>query len=246
MGRRENDLSGGACGCGLELSTGERVCSRYRPKEPSGEVEKNLRRWSDRWNVKVEKIDEQFGHMGKVPDVRLCWTEALGVTIIAEIKEIVSPYCMVSTKDGGLVVRRCSNSGKSGMKEIANPIRNKIRKAAPQLRAEAWEGLPTLMIVGHWRSVLDQFMDVEIPWAMKGGEHELHVNGSGWNMVLVGPETGGRQMWNEMNTSVSGIGRFVGPWCGKEFPEPMLRVFRHNNPGVRIPEGLPGLESFDS
>ena len=72
--------------------------------------------------------------------------------------------------------------------------------------------------------------------------HRIRIASDGVNFDLVGPETGGRKLWNSVNRSISGVGRIMAPGHGARHEVPILRVFPHNQPKVRIPRELPGVE----
>ena len=139
----------------------------------------------------------------------------------------------------------CGTGATTSLKQEAKRIRKKIDRAATQLQESAGEGYPTLLLVEYWTRVMDQFLDYEIVWAVKGGEHRIRITAGGVNFELVGPETGGRKLWDSVNRSISGVGRIMGSWHGVEHEVPMLRVFPHNQPKVGIPRELPGVEFVD-
>ena len=96
-----------------------------------------------------------------------------GTTLIAEIKEIVVPFCNFRSENGDISLFKCRENETTSLKQEANRVRKKIGRAAKQLQKPARDGYPTLVVVGYWTPVLDQFLDLEITWAMKGGEHRI-------------------------------------------------------------------------
>ena len=163
-----------------------------------GQVERSLKVWADKWNVHVEEIDTRDGHDGERPDVVLEWNHSEGPKLIAEIKEIVIPFCSFRSRDGEIAVTVCRENTTSSLKEEAKRVRKKIDRGAKQLQKASGEGYPTLLVVGYWTPVLDQFLDFEIVWAMRGGEHRIRVATHDMKFDLVGPETGGKKLWDDV------------------------------------------------
>lgn len=243
MMREQKDYSlGGKCTCGSMLSNEGMTRVIHWHGAYKEEVERGLGIWSKAWDVQIEKIDEHDGRSGRTPDVLLQWGHPQGTVVVAEIKEIVIPFCSFRSDDGQVTVEICRENVTTSLKQEAKRVRNKIGRAAKQLQVAAREGYPTLLVVGYWTPMLDQFLDFEIAWAMKGGEHRIRIATEGVSYDLVGPETGGRKLWGDVNRSISGVGRVMGPWHGLDHQVPKLRVFPHNQPKVQIPRGLPGVE----
>ena len=207
-----------------------------------GQVERDLGIWAKRWNVQVERVDLEDGRGGRKPDVLLTWNYPEGPKLIAEIKEIVVPFCSLRTEDGEMSLAMCRETKTTILKQEAKRVRNKINRAAAQLKPASGEGIPTLLVVGYWTPVLGQFLDFEIAWAVRGGEHRIRISAEGGSYDLVAPETGGRKAWGDVNRSISGVARIMGPWHGVDHRTPKLRVFPHNEPNVGVPRRLPRVE----
>ena len=56
----------------------------------------------------------------------------------------------------------CREAKTTILKQEAKRVRNKINRAAAQLKPASGEEIPTLLVVGYWTPVLDQFLDLEI------------------------------------------------------------------------------------
>ena len=237
---------GGSCTCGAMADRMGMTRAVHWHGQYKGQVERDLGIWAKRWNVQVENMDHEDGRGGRKPDVLLTWNNPEGPKLIAEIKEIVVPFCSFRSEDGEISLAMCRETETTSLKQEAKRVRNKINRAAGQLQPASGEGLPTLLVVGYWTPVLDQFLDFEITWAMRGGEHRIRISAEGVSYDLVAPETGGRKAWGDVNRSISGVARSMGPWHGVDHRIPKLRVFRHNEPNVTVPRGLAGVEYIDA
>ena len=244
-GERKAYGTGGSCTCGaMSDHVGMKRVMNWHGQY-KGEVERDLGIWAKTWDVQVASMDYENERGRRKPDVLLTWNRPDGPKLIAEIKEIVVPFCSFRSEDGEISLSMCRESETTSLKQEAKRVRNKINRAAKQLQPASGKGFPTLLVVGYWTPVLDQFLDFEIAWAMRGGEHRIRITGDEVSYDLVGPETGGRKAWGDVNRSISGVARVMGPWHGVDHQTPKLRVFPHNEPNVGVPRGLPGIEYVD-
>ena len=233
------NLSNCTCLARSEHTPGTRIEKRH--EEETGRVARHLRAWADEWNVQHVEVDEQHGKSGKTPDVRLTWQDGQRTTVIAEIKEIVRPYCAFVCKRDGVYFSLCREKGETAVQEHRKRVVNKLNKAGPQLRQEASRGIPTIMVVGHWTPVLDGGLDFDIIGAMMGGEYRIREDTEGQLHRLIVPGVTREKAWNETNRSISGVALVSGPWYGKQHDRPELYLYRHNNPRAGIPAELRGV-----
>ena len=124
-----------------------------------------LEKWARWHNVELVRIPEMEGI--RTPDYRAFFRD-MNVTCIIEVKEIAIEF-EVSLEEHGGVIRIPEEGEPGGRFKSADKVRQKIRKAGPQLKAYAKEGLPTLLLVGMWNRTLDELLTMDIPVAMNGG-----------------------------------------------------------------------------
>ena len=241
-GERKAYGTGGSCTCGAMSDHVGMTRVMHWHGQYKGEVERDLRIWAETWDVQVESMDYENERGLRKPDVLLTWDRPDAPKVIAEIKEIVVPFCSFRSDDGEISLSICREAETTSLKQEAKRVRNKINRAAKQLRPSSGRGFPTLLVVGYWTPVLDQFLDFEISWAMRGGEHCIRITADEVGYDLAGAETGGRKAWGDVIRSISGLARVMGPWHGVDHQTPRLRVFPHNEPNVPVPRGLPGIE----
>ena len=159
--------------------------------------------------------------------------------MVIEVKEIVAQF-QVDPKTGVMEVLEKElpgNSSPEGRFRSADPVRKKIRVADSQLKEYANAGYPTLLLVGMWNLVLDQTLEWDIPIAMNGGGPIFELEGTG--LQLVSTAKGGKQAADDINRSISGIGRLES---GETLDSPEhIVIYRHNNPRVAFDKELPGI-----
>ena len=159
--------------------------------------------------------------------------------MIIEVKEIFAPF-QVDPKTGVTEIlekKSLGNRSPEGRFRPADPVRNKIKGAYPQLKDYANAGYPTLLLVGMWNRVLDHILEWDIPIAMSGGGPIFELEGT--NLQLVSTAKGGRQAVDDINQSISGIGRLESGETG-ESPEHIV-IYRHNNPRIAFDKEFPGI-----
>ena len=193
--------------------------------------------WAATNKVELLKIPEESGR--KTPDYKAIFPDTDRTEVIVEAKEIDTPF----TVDSEATITLQPKTGRSEeMKFWGDAVRRKIKKAHPQLAPYARDGHPTLLLIGMWTPAIDRVLNFAIPFAMRGGKPQIGVQGGALPFVLEGIASGGKQLADDTNTSISGIGRVVkeshvSPW--------RLVVYRHNNPMIALPEALPGVDYFD-
>ena len=232
-------LSSCPCAARGEHTPGTRI--RQVQGIETGRVAGHLTAWADEWNVLQVQIDEQDGRIGKTPDVQLTWQDEQRTTVIAEIKEIVVPYCAFVCDRDGMYVSLCRQKGEADVQEHRKRVVNKLNKAGPQLREASKNVIPTLMVLGHWTPLLDGHLDFDIISAMLGGDFRIVLDGEGQVHRQVIPGRARAKAWNETNRSISGVALVSGPWYGKQHDRPELYVYRHNNPRAGLPTELRGV-----
>lgn len=196
-----------------------------------------LEQWARDHNVILQKIPEEPGK--KTADYEAIFPDSDTTSVIIEVKEILTPF-QVDPKTGVMKVLEKELSGNispEGRFRPADPIRKKIRVADAQLKAYANAGYPTLLLIGMWNRVLDRILELDIPIAMSGGGPIFELVGTG--LQLVGTAKGGRQAADDINQSISGIGRLESGET-VESPEHII-IYRHNNPQVAFDKELPGI-----
>lgn len=207
----------------------------YHLKKPKTIV--RLEQWARAHNVRLEKIPEEPGK--KTPDYKAIFPDSDTTSVIIEVKEILAPF-QVDPKTGVMEVLEKElpgNNSPEGRFRPADPVRNKIKDAHAQLKAYANAGYPTLLLIGMWNRVLDRILEFDIPIAMNGGGPIVELEGTG--LQLVGTAKGGRQAADDINRSISGIGRLESGET-VESPEHIV-IYRHNNPWVASDKELPGI-----
>ena len=209
----------------------------FKPDLDSKREQSTLRRfkvWAATYNVELQVIPTQTDR--KTPDYKVIFPDAANTVVIVEVKEIGTPFLINS--EGVIIIK--PESGRSDeMKTWGDPVRQKIKKAYPQLAPFASDGYPTLLLIGMWTATIDSQLDFAIPFAMQGGQHGIPIQCGGVRFVLQGLDSGGKQLADNVNTSISGIARVVGPPRSSRW---RLAVYRHNNPKVMLPEALPGID----
>ena len=196
-----------------------------------------LEQWARAHNVRLQKIPEELGK--KTADYKAIFPDSDTTRVIIEVKEILAPF-QVDPKTGVMeILEKQSPGGSSpeGRFRPADPVRNKIKDAYPQLKDYANAGYPTLLLVGMWNRVLDQILEWDIPIAMSGGGPIFELEGT--NLQIVGTAKGGRQAADSTNRSISGIGRLESGET-VESPEHIV-IYRHNNPRTAFDKKLPGI-----
>ena len=183
--------------------------------------------WAEENKVNLTEIPSESI---PTPDYRAEFPE--GTVLIIEVKEICRPFESVSEESGEIVNQLCQE-GVSDLKDLAKPLRAKIKSANKQLRPHSDKGIPTLTLIGVWNPFIESELDF-LPFAITG-DNRIRLGGTPF--ILQG-KSGGKELGGEMNTSTSGVGRFVGVYPD-EVPLSIL-VFDHENPKVAIPRGLPG------
>ncbi len=154
------------------------------------------------------------------------------IGLIIEVKEIWRPFESV-LEDSGEIVNRVCQPGVIDLEDLAKPLRQETKSANKQLRSYSDEGVATLTLIGVWNPCIEAVLDF-LPFATSG-DNRIRLGGTPF--ILQG-ESGGRELGGEMNTSTSGVARFVDVYP-IELPLSSL-VFDHENPRVPIPRGLAG------
>ena len=207
----------------------------YRRKEQKTIV--RLEQWARAHNVRLQEISKEPGK--KTPDYKAIFPDSDKTIVIIEVKEILASF-QVAPKAGVMEVLEKElprNSSPEGRFRPADQVRNKIKDAYPQLKDYANQGYPTLLLVGMWNRVLDQTLDWDILIAMSGGGPIIELEGT--SLKIVSTAKGGKQAANDINRSISGIGRLeMGETV--ESPEHIV-IYRHNNPRVAFDKELPGI-----
>lgn len=153
-----------------------------------------LEKWARLHNVHLMAIPQREGV--STPDYRAFFRD-LNITCIIEVKEMAIEF-EVSPEQGGVIC--ISEAGEPGGRfKSADRVRHKIRKAGPQLKAYAKEGLPTLLLVGMWTSTLDELLIMDIPVAMNGRGPRIIVGDTGLQVVSIAQ--GGKQAAGDTNRS---------------------------------------------
>ena len=213
----------------------------FRPHRDSQREQSTLRRfkaWAATYNVELQEIPTQTDR--RTPDYKVIFPDAASTVVIVEVKEIGTPFVMNSE---GVIIMQPESRRSDEMKSWGVPVRQKIKKAHPQLAPFASDGYPTLLVIGMWTPAIDRDLDFAIPFAMRGGQHGIQIQCGGVQFVLQGLESGGRQLADNVNTSISGIARVMGPPNASPW---RLVVYRHNNPKVMLPDGLPGVDYWSA
>ena len=199
-----------------------------------------LEKWAEGCGAVLQPID---AGSTSSPDYKVTFPDDGKTTIILEVKEIEIDF-EVKLAEGSPVIELPESGSGEGRFRSADRVRNKIRRSAKQLRPYAERGLPTLLLVGVWNPVIDRsvFLPVDIPIAMRGGGPAIVLGNSG--MTITSIARGGAQAKGEFNRSISAVGRLE---CiderragGSDAPEKII-VYRHDNPKVEFPSGLPGI-----
>lgn len=203
----------------------------YHHKKPKTIV--RLERWARDHNVRLQKIPEE--QEKKTADYEAIFPDSDRTRVIIEVKEIVTPFEM--DIEAGVI--EIPETGLTGGRFLsADPVRNKIKDAYPQLKPYANQGYPTLLLVGMWNRVLDQTLEWDIPIAMSGGGPILELEGTG--LKIVSTSKGGKQAADNINRSISGIGWLES---GETLDPPEhIVIYRHNNARVAFDKELPGIK----
>ena len=165
-----------------------------------------LEQWAQAHKVNLQKIPEEPGK--KTPDYKAIFPDSDKTIVIIEVKEILAPF-QVDPKTGVMEILEKESPGNGstdGRFRPADPVRNKIKDAHAQLKAYANAGYPTLLLIGMWNRVLDRILEFDIPIAMSGGGPIIELEGTG--LQIVSTAKGGRQVADDINQSISGIGHF--------------------------------------
>lgn len=166
-----------------------------------------------------------------------------GQRIFVEVKEIATEFEVKDVKGSPTIDLPGGEDGQ-GRWTGANHVRNQIKKAGKQLQPHAARGQATLLLIGVWNQVIDRnlFLPLEIPNAMWGGGPRIHFRNTG--LVAESVAHGGSQAAGNVNRSISAIGRFE---CleeqknGEGNARESIIIYRHENPRVAFPLGLPGI-----
>ena len=207
------------------------ICTHKPSKDVEGErTVRRLGRWAEL--NEVELIAIPCGHE-KTPDYNAEFP--CGMNVIIEVKEICIPFESVRDDDGS-IYNRILHEPTADLKDIAKPLRTKIRSANKQLRWYSAGGTPTLTLIGTWNPCIERAVidPISIRFAITG-DNRIQLNGTPF--ILQG-QSGGRELGSNMNTSTSGLGVFDRR--DEEGRESTISVFDHENPKVRIPRGLAG------
>ena len=204
-------------------------CHKGKPQR----TQVRLERWAETHHVELHKILEGSK---KTPDYRAIFPDANRTEVIIEMKEITTPF---EIENGTVEMRETLSP--QGRSSFGDPVRDDIKKARDQLKPYSDLGYPTLLLIGMWTPVLDWSLVWDIPIAMYGGGPEigLRVENGGPELLITGTARGGRQLADDENRSISGIGRIERR--PHESPEKLV-VYRHNNPRIAFPMALPGIE----
>ena len=199
-----------------------------------------LEKWADGFGAVLQPIDVQ---RSRTADYTVTFPGDEKPTIIVEVKEIGFDF-EVKVTEGSPVIDLPETGSAEGRFRSADRVRNKIRKSVRQLQPYAEDGLPTLLLVGVSNPVIDRslFLPLDIPIAMRGGGPSILLGDSGLRIESIA--RGGAQASGDLNRSISAIGRLE---CleerrarGTHTLESII-VYRHDNPGVEFPPGLPGI-----
>lgn len=212
---------------------------RKRKQRTIGRLEK----WAEQNDVVLEPIEELQG--SATADYKAIFPDDEEQEIVVEVKEIAMEF-EVKDVNGIPTINLSGDVDGQGRWTGANPVRNQIKKAGKQLQPYAACGQATLLLIGVWNQVIDRdlFLPLEIPNAMLGGGPRLALGNSG--LVVESVARGGSQAAGNVNRSISAIGRFE---C---FEERKIResddregmiIYRHDNPRVVFPQGLPGIRA---
>ena len=197
-----------------------------------------LKRWAEAHHVELEKIPEEPER--KTPDYRAIFPDTDRTEVIIEAKEMTTQFEMDIESH---TIPISETGPPDGRSSFGDPVRRKINDARLQLREYSHAGYPTLLMIGMWNPCLDRLLDWSIPIAMYGGgpQIRLQVEGGKSDLLITSTARGGRQLADNMNRSISGIGRFERESHGS--PERLkLIVHRHNNPRIALDKVLPGIE----
>ena len=205
------------------------------PKKTSMTEQRTIRRlksWANQWDVVLDRIPED--PRKRTPDFRLIFPKPLSTELIVEVKELHTSFEVDPEEFVATIPKRV---GSGNRYQPANTIRNKIQSARSQLKRFASNGYPTLLLIGYWNPILDPLLQTDIPIAMYGGGPRIKLEGTPYE--LISTARGGRQIADNTNRSISGIGRL-------EFNEnrrssQIMVLYDHNNPRIQIPMGLPGV-----
>ena len=199
-----------------------------------------LEKWAEGCGAVLQPIDVQCS---RTADYTVTFPSEEKPTIIVEVKEIGFDF-EVKVTEGSPVINLPETGSAEGRFRSADRVRNKIRKSDRQLQPYAKDGLPTLLLVGVSNPVIDRsvFLPFDIPTAMRGGGPSILLRDCGLRIESVA--RGGAHASGDFNRSISAIGRLE---CleerrarGTDTPESII-VYRHDNPRVEFPLGLPGI-----
>ena len=141
-----------------------------------------LEKWAQQHDIQLQKIVERME--SREPDYRAIFANTETTEIVVEVKEMVFPFDIVS--DNGEPVIQFRETGKEGERfKSADRVRKKIKKAFSQLRPYADQGIPTLLLLGHWTPVLDEELAWHIPIAMYGGGPKFILGDTGFEIVSI-------------------------------------------------------------
>ena len=199
-----------------------------------------LERWAEEHRVELLKILEVNEPGEMTPDYKAIFPDADRTEVIVEVKEITTPFEMDTES---FTINIPEAGPRDGRSSLGAPVRHKIRAARPQLKPHADAGYLTLLLLGAWTPALDSFLDWSIPIAMYGGgpQIRLQVEGVVSDLLITSTARGGRQLADNTNRSVSGIGQFKIDYH-KSPKKLRLAIYRHNNPRIVFNKALPGIE----
>ena len=201
---------------------------------------RRLKEWAQLHGVILEKIDEKISN---TPDYKMTFPNKDRMEIIVEVREIQESI-EYGVEGETSFVQKSVPSSPGQRYTLADPVRNKIRKAGPQLKPYSRHGLPTLLLIGVWNRVIDRILTlpVDILIAMRGGGPRIILEGA--DLMIESDAQGGAQASGDFNRSISAVGRLE---CVEEqrssstdISESII-VYRHDNPRIPFPDGLPGI-----
>lgn len=153
-----------------------------------------LHQWAEENKVNLTEIPSESS---PTPDYRAEFPE--GIVLIIEVKEVCLPFESVR-EDSGEIVNRLCQEGVVDLKDLARPLRAKIKSANKQLRPYSDEGVATLTLIGVWNPCLEFELDF-LPLATTG-DNRIRLGGTPF--ILQG-KSGGQELGGKMNTSTSGV-----------------------------------------
>ena len=200
-----------------------------------------LKKWAEENGVILEPIEEQHS---RTADYKAIFPDDEKIEIFVEVKEIDIQFEVKNEK--GQRIIEFPEMGSIGQRfKFADRVRNKIKKAAKQLRPYSDCGHPTLLLIGVCNPVIDRslFLPFCIPIAMHGGGPRFILENSGLEIASVAQ--GGTQAAGDINRSISAIGRLecLEERCNRDSDTSEIIIYTHDNPKVWFPGGLSGIRA---